>query len=1055
MRPTTRAIFSLFAFASWLTLILIFSLSAGVATSIQTDETALRAMVEKLYADYARKDIDGYCRVWGAPNAVIEKRREFLRRAFASVEKMEIRKLVITRLKIEGAKAEVRIAVELNLARIGQQNAEPQKLNRLIECAADAGVWKVLSDVSAEDRLATQLAATKTDDERAALLASEPELVNRNLTAALIAQADQLANQGEFTRALAIYGLTKKVAAESGDQITLARASDRMGDALHSQGDYSASLTAHQQALEIVTRLKRDDAAFAILNNIGYLQAERGDYDAAIAAFQQSLGFSQAASDRRNVAKVLTNISNAYGTLGNNAKAMQYLNQSLALSKSLGDKTRHAIALNTLAKIHLQQGEDRLAEEYFRQSLALLEGAEDQNGLADMLGNLGVVEARKGRYEEAIGHYQRSLALREKIQDKTGIARILSNIGDLYQRQKLYPQALDYYEKSQALREELGTPEGIALVLTNKASLLAKQKNYQQAAALIERALSISNPNNNWQNSNRELLRHEYQTAGEIYALLSKPAEARSAFEQSISIIEELRMQVAGNEQQQEQFFENKLAPYLGVIQILLDANNPQEALAYAERAKARVLLDVLQSGRVKTAKAMTTAEQDQERRLNDELAWLNTQFYRERSRQKSDPARLTELSARLQKARDNHESFRTALYAIHPELQVQRGQTPVFDLQRTAGVLLDPQTALLEYVAMEEKTFLFVVTASGKDQPLSLNVYPVEVGRSHLDEAVEKFRRQLANHDLTFGAAAVNLHNLLVKPATAQLRGKTKLIIVRDAGLWELPFQALRNQAGRFLIEDFAVSYAPSLTALVEMAKLQRARKNQPAETSLLAFGNPKFGSAESAANDAGDKRSVAGLTPLPSTQAEVTQLAALYGAQRSKIYVGAEAREERLKAEAGRAGILHLATHAVLNDASPMYSQIVLAQPDEKSSEDGLLEAWEVMNLNLRADLVVLSACETGRGRIGAGEGLIGLTWAFFVAGAPSTVVSQWKVDAESTSELMQEFHRRLRMRQPSASAPTKAEALREAELKLLRNPKYRHPFYWASFSIIGEAI
>jgi CHAT domain-containing protein/uncharacterized protein HemY len=1053
MRPTTRVIFSLFAFAFWLALILTFSPTADVATSIQTDEAALRALADKLYADYARKDIDGYCRVWGAPAAVIEKRREFLRRAFASVEKMEIRKFAITRLKIEGAKAEVRIAVELNLTRIGQPNAEPQRLNRLIECAADAGVWKVLSDVSAEDRLATQLVSAKTDEERAALLASEPELVNRNLTAALIAQSDQLANQGEFARALAIYGLTKKIASDSGDQIALARASDRTGDVLHSQGDYAASLAAHQQALEIVRRLKRDDAAFAILNNIGYLQAERGDYDAAIAAFQQSLSFSQAANDRREIAKVLTNISNAYGTLGNNAKAMQYLNQSLALSKSLSDKTRHAIALNTLAKIHLQQGEDRLAEECFRQSLTLLEGAEDQTGLADMLGNLGVVEARKGRYEEAIGHYQRSLALRQKNQDKAGTARTLSNIGDLYQRQKLYPQALDYYEKSMALREELGTPEGIAQVLTNKASVLARQKSYQQAATLIERALSISNPNNNWQNSNRELLRHEYQTAGEIYALLGKPAEARRAFEQSISIIEELRLQVAGGEQQQELFFENKLAPYLGVIQILLDANNPREALAYAERAKARVLLDVLQSGRVKTAKTMTAVEQEQERRLNDELAWLNTQFYRERSRQKSDPARLNELSARLQKARDNHESFRTALYAIHPELQVQRGQTPVFDLQRTAGVLLDQQTALLEYVAMEEKTFLFVVTAPEKDQPVSLNVYPVEIGRGRLDEEVEKFRRQLANHDLTFGAAAVKLHNLMVKPASAQLRGKTKLIIVRDAGLWELPFQALRNQAGRFLIEDFAVSYTPSLTALVEMVKLQRARKNQPTEVSLLAFGNPKFDSAEATANNTGDNRTARGLTPLPSTQAEVMQLAALYGAQRSKVYVGAEAREERLKAEAGGAGVLHLATHAVLNDASPMYSQIVLAQPGEKSSEDGLLEAWEIMKLDLRTDLVVLSACETGRGRIGAGEGLIGLTWAFFVAGAPSTVVSQWKVDAESTAELMQEFHRRMRARQPSA--PTKAEALREAELKLLRNPKYRHPFYWASFSIIGEAM
>lgn len=1051
MRPTIRILFPTLVFASWLLLIWFCIPPVSATQSIQSDEIALRTVIEKLYADYARKDIGGYFRSWGAPPAVIEKRRELLQRTFASIERMEVAKFTIAQVKIVSAKAEVRITVELNLVRTGQSKPEPQRFNRLIECTTDAGVWKVLNDVSAEDRLAAHLVAAQTDEVRAALLASEPELVNRNLMAALITQADQLADQGQLVQAAGIYGLAKKIASDGGDKIALARASDRMGNVLHAQGDYAAALMAHQQALEIVTGLKREDAAFAILNNIGMLQAERGDYESAIAAFQQSLSFSQAASDKREMAKVLTNISNTYSTLGNNAKAMQYLNQSIELSKSAGDKTRHAIALNTMAKIHLLQGEDRLAEECFRQSLALREGVEDQTGLSDTLGNLGIVEARKGRYEEALSYYKRSLTLRQKNQDKAGTARVLSNIGDLYKRQELYPQALDYYDKSLALREDLGVPEGVSAVLTNKASLFARQKNYPQAVALIERAISISNQNGNRQSSNRELLRYQYQTAGEIYALSGKPAEARLAFEQSISIIEELRLQVAGGEQQQEQFFENKLAPYLGVIQILLDANKPQEALVYAERAKARVLLDVLQSGRVKIAKAMTATEQEQERRLNDELAWLNTQLYKQMLRKNADPAQFAEINARLQKTRSDYESFRAALYSAHPELQVQQGQTPGFDLQRTTSALLHPQTALLEFIAMEEKTFLFVATIAAKDHSPQLSVYQIPISRSRLGEEVEKFRQQLANHDLTFGAAASNLHNLLIKPALGQLQGKTNLIIVRDAGLWELPFQALRNDAGRFLIEDFAVSYAPSLTALVEMTRLKQSRQNQPEQTSLLAFGNPKFGVSNSAADG---KRGTTVLTPLPSSQAEVTQLAALYGAERSKIYFGAEAGEERLKAEAGRASVLHLATHAILNDASPMYSQIVLAQPDEKSSEDGLLEAWEVMKLDLRANLVVLSACETGRGRASAGEGLIGLTWAFFVAGAPSTVVSQWKVDAESTSELMQEFHRRLRAKQTSGFALLTADALRDAELKLLRNPKYRHPFYWASFSLIGDA-
>jgi CHAT domain-containing protein len=150
----------------------------------------------------------------------------------------------------------------------------------------------------------------------------------------------------------------------------------------------------------------------------------------------------------------------------------------------------------------------------------------------------------------------------------------------------------------------------------------------------------------------------------------------------------------------------------------------------------------------------------------------------------------------------------------------------------------------------------------------------------------------------------------------------------------------------------------------------------------------------------------------------------------------------------------VLHLATHGILNDASPMYSQVVLAQSAEGASEDGLLEAWEIMNLDLKADLVVLSACETGRGRVGAGEGMIGLTWALFVAGTPAAVVSQWKVESGSTTELMLEFHRNLRrsIKQARPHVST-AKALQESSLKLLRGSQYRHPFYWAGFVVVGD--
>jgi len=135
-------------------------------------------------------------------------------------------------------------------------------------------------------------------------------------------------------------------------------------------------------------------------------------------------------------------------------------------------------------------------------------------------------------------------------------------------------------------------------------------------------------------------------------------------------------------------------------------------------------------------------------------------------------------------------------------------------------------------------------------------------------------------------------------------------------------------------------------------------------------------------------------------------------------------------------------------------MYSHVLLSAGGPGSKEDGLLEAWEIMRMDLKADLAVLSACETARGRIGAGEGVIGLTWAFFVAGVPTTVVSQWKVESTSTAKLMLAFHGNLKA--PGSHSPStfqKARALQRAELQLLHNPQYAHPFYWAGFVVVGD--
>jgi CHAT domain-containing protein len=289
-------------------------------------------------------------------------------------------------------------------------------------------------------------------------------------------------------------------------------------------------------------------------------------------------------------------------------------------------------------------------------------------------------------------------------------------------------------------------------------------------------------------------------------------------------------------------------------------------------------------------------------------------------------------------------------------------------------------------------------------------------------------------------------------------LRGKTRLVVVPDGKLWELPFQALQDARGRHLIETYAISYAPSLTVLREMVKLRGRRTMPGLQPSLLAVGNPSLGAETTGGTVSGDGRAQvmegdAQLMPLPDAERQIKALADMYGPARSRTYTGASAREGRFKAEAGDFRVLQLAAHGVLNDSSPMYSHIRLAREEAGGTEDGLLEAWELMNLGLKADLVVLSACETARGRAAAGEGVIGLTWALFVAGSPTMVVSQWKVEASSTTELLLEFHRQLRRREGGANT-SKDVALQRAAKKMLAGGQHRHPFYWAGFVVVGDA-
>jgi CHAT domain-containing protein/Tfp pilus assembly protein PilF len=1100
------------------------------SSASQLEQPAPHTLVEKFFAAYTTKDLDGFMSLWSAKSPDFASRRQTMRELFSTHDHFRFEGLTVGKVTLEAEKASVRARLLMNAddLKMGKPALGFGRWTRNFYLVREDGGWKVWRESGAEDELASALATATSKAGRDALLAAEPELLTAELWEALSRDGHRHLLLGNYGAAAVHFNLAQEIAERIGDQRGIAaallggstvnrvggkyaqaleyslkslRLSEELGnkagiaDALNELGNINLSEGNAAQALVFLQRslTLREGLAdrvgianslnniaishrrlgdyglaaeyyqksFALaeasgnkllmartLHNLGALESHLGNYEPALAYYRRSLPLNEELGNKAGVASTLLNIGLSQRLLGNYGVALEYCLKGLERSEAIGDKQGVVHALRAIAQTYNSQGNRGLALEYFQKVLALQEEGGDKEETAIALGSIGNIHQARGRGELALEYYRKSLALREGIGDKSGVAAVLQSIGFFYSQQGKFDLALEHYQKSLAMREVLGGKLGIAEALQKIAGLHSTQGAHAQALAAASRAASLTA-----EIGNRDILWQARTVEGKAYRALNQPAPARRAFDEAIAIVESLRAGVGGGEREQQRFFENKVSPYYAMVELLFEQQKAGEALRYVEAAKARVLLDVLQSGRVNVTKAMSPREQEQERSLKGELVSLNTQTAREGARAKPDETRRASLDARLRQARINYEAFQTNLYAAHPELKTQRGEAQPVTVGQAGDLLVGPGGALLNYLVGVDKTYLLVFTKNGPQAKVDLQAYEIKVGQKELAARTENFRDLLAQRNPDFSEAAVRLYDLLLRPARRQLEGKTGFVIVPDGPLWNLPFQALQSAPARYVVEDQAVAYTPSLTVLREMSKLRKRGGGDGLAPTLLAFGNPAL--SQPSVGRAGALTRDEGLAPLPEAEREVKALEQLYGASHSKVYIGAEAREDRIKSEAGRYRIIHLATHGILDDASPMYSHLLLSQAAGNHAEDGLLEAWELMNLNLQADLVVLSACDTARGHVGTGEGMIGLSWALFVAGTPTTVVSQWKVASSSTAQLMVEFHRQLKSELKLDSKPSEAEALRRAVIRLQADERYRHPFYWAGFVVVGDGF
>lgn len=494
---------------------------------------------------------------------------------------------------------------------------------------------------------------------------------------------------------------------------------------------------------------------------------------------------------------------------------------------------------------------------------------------------------------------------------------------------------------------------------------------------------------------------------------------AYCTIEQSESVFDRM----AAAERQQQMYLANQYAIEQMLVELLVEKRRTRDALDVAEAAKARVLRDV--AGRTRRPVNLKSPDAAREQALLEQIESLNQAVLRER-----DEARLRTLREELSVARLELDDVRARLVA---------GTQSYANPSRAARVHWPYRdVTALQYMVGDDRTVIFAVRANAAGE-LQVDVDVVKVKRGELASLVRQFRDRVAARDLRHREPGRRLYDLLIAPAQESLAGAKAICVIADGDLWRVPFQALTAKNGRALVERAAVFYAPSIRMLNTVHRHRPARASR-----LLALGNPRINTTNR--QRAAERATVLG--DLVEAETEVRAIARLYGQTRSSVYVGREAREALFKEKAPQYDVLHVASHGLVDDSAPRFSALVLASADG-DAEDGLLEAHEVAELKLDADLVVLSACDTAGGRVGAGEGILGLSWAFLAAGARSLVGSQWKAPSAATEMLMRAFHERL----VAGDAP--AEALRQAQLRLMREERYSAPLDWAAFVVVGDGL
>ncbi|MEG4523893.1 tetratricopeptide repeat protein [Microcoleus sp. C2D2] len=916
---------------------------------------------------------------------------------------------------------------------------------------------------------------------------------------------------GEKQKALEYYSQSLPLRQAVGDLRGEATTLNNIGSVYSQLGEKQKALEYLGQSLPLRRAVGDLRGEATTLNNIGNVYSELGEKQKALEYYSQSLTLSQAAGDRRGEATTLNNIGSVYSELGEQQKALEYYSQSLPLRRAVGDLRGEASTLNNIGSVYSQLGEQQKALEYYSQSLPLFRATGDRGGEATTLLNLGTAYSDLGEKQKALEYYSQSLPLFRAIGDRRGEAYTLNDIGRVYPALGEKQKALEYYSQSLPLFRATGDRRGEALTLNDIGSVYSELGEQQKALEYYSQSLPLWRAIGDRRGEAYTLTNigsvysalGEQQKALEYYSqplplsravgdrnveatILYRIAtvkrnqnnltEALNDIESSLKIIENLRTKIASPELRSS-YFATVQDYYEFYIDLLMQLHktNPKsgydtKALEASERSRARSLLELLQESNANIREGISPDLLQQEKSVQQQLDALEKQRIEAISSPNPNPTQADEIDKQRLALLEQYQQIQTEIRTASPRYAALTQPQPL-TLPEIQKQILDDNTILLQYSLGEDRSYLWVVTSTG------LTSYELPK-RADIETAARAFRTAITSKYDKYipqkvAEASANLGQLILQPAAAKLRNK-RLLIVPDGVLHYTPFPALTlaKTAGQNtnvpLILEHEIITLPSASTLAILRQNYGDRK--PPSQTLAILADPVFspdderikGKITQATtekleeNNLGLNRSLRASNRqwpperLPFTGQEAQTISSLFPSASSSQKIDFDAsRTTATDGSLANYQIVHFATHGIANSQNPELSGIVMSMVDDKGNiVNGFLRLTDIFNLKLAANLVVLSACQSGMGQNVKGEGMVGLTRGFMYAGAQRVAVSLWNVDDEGTAVLMQKFYQKMVQQKLAPAA-----ALRAAQIEMMQQEKWKSPYYWAAFTLQGE--